>query len=57
MAGQQTLMMFGLTVADHLNVLFPFPAWDAKTALASADKLTKLEMMQRAIRKASQAAG
>jgi glyoxylase-like metal-dependent hydrolase (beta-lactamase superfamily II) len=38
--------MFGLTVAGHPNVLFPFPArctWDAKTALASAEKLTKLE--------------
>ena len=68
--------MFDLTVASHSNELFPFPAWgtwDAKTALASAEKLAKLElsylapggavlkeplpMMQRAIRKAFKAAG
>jgi glyoxylase-like metal-dependent hydrolase (beta-lactamase superfamily II) len=38
--------MFGLTVTSHPNLLFPFPAWatwDAKTALASAEKLAKLE--------------
>jgi glyoxylase-like metal-dependent hydrolase (beta-lactamase superfamily II) len=45
-AGDAFSSIFGLTVAGHLNVLFPFPAWgtwDAKTAFASADKLTRLE--------------
>jgi glyoxylase-like metal-dependent hydrolase (beta-lactamase superfamily II) len=38
--------LFGLSVAGHLNLLFPFPTlatWDAKTAFASAEKLTRLE--------------
>jgi hypothetical protein len=33
-------------VAGHLNFLFPLPTlatWDAKTAFASAEKLTRLE--------------
>ena len=37
--------IFGLYVAGHLNWLFPFPTWatwDAKTAYASADKLTQI---------------
>jgi glyoxylase-like metal-dependent hydrolase (beta-lactamase superfamily II) len=36
----------GLTVTGRPNALFPFPAWgtwDAKTALASAEKLTRVE--------------
>ncbi|HYY28082.1 MAG TPA: MBL fold metallo-hydrolase [Chthoniobacterales bacterium] len=38
--------IFGLHVAGHLNLLFPFPTlatWDAKTAFASAEKLSRLE--------------
>ena len=38
--------LFGLTVAGHLNLLFPFPTlatWDAQSAFTSADKLTQLQ--------------
>jgi glyoxylase-like metal-dependent hydrolase (beta-lactamase superfamily II) len=38
--------LFGLSVAGHLNWLFPFPTfatWNGHSALASADKLTHLE--------------
>lgn len=38
--------LFGLNVAGHLNLLFPFPTlatWDPKTAFASAERLTRLE--------------
>jgi glyoxylase-like metal-dependent hydrolase (beta-lactamase superfamily II) len=38
--------LFGLSVAGHLNLLFPFPTlatWDAKIAFASAEKLIQFE--------------
>jgi glyoxylase-like metal-dependent hydrolase (beta-lactamase superfamily II) len=38
--------LFGLSVARHLNLLFPFPTlatWDRKTAFASAEKLIQFE--------------
>jgi glyoxylase-like metal-dependent hydrolase (beta-lactamase superfamily II) len=38
--------LFGLRVAGHLNLLFPFPTlatWDPRTAFVSGEKLARLE--------------
>jgi glyoxylase-like metal-dependent hydrolase (beta-lactamase superfamily II) len=46
LVGDAFSSVFGLYVAGHLNLLFPFPAggtWDGKTACASADKLAQLD--------------